>query len=183
MNSRMPLVNSAGRDGETVFFLGQPCRLVVAHSVWKRVVRTGAVIQVSLSRETDAARVGALLDGWFLEQARQVLPEMFAEVLKQYGWRLQRPRVPPVMRDAAHPEGLRLTVRRMRSRWGSCSVEGRITLNADLVRMPRRLIDYVAVHELCHLVHHNHAPAFWFQVATCLPDWRQRRDELKAWKS
>lgn len=62
-------------------------------------------------------------------------------------------------------------------------MNGHITLGAELVHLPRRLIDYVAVHELCHLAHPNHSPAFWFQVATCLPDWRQRRGELKQWQA
>lgn len=59
-------------------------------------------------------------------------------------------------------------------------MDGHVTLSAELVRLPQRLVEYVAVHELCHLVHHNHSAAFYFQVATCLPDWRQRRAELRA---
>ena len=171
------------RDGMTVYCLGRPCRLAVTHSVWKRVTLTEDVLHVSLPSETDAARIQTLINDWLLEQARAVLPECFSEALTRYGWRIMKPRVPLVMRSIAQPGGVCLTVRRMKTRWGSCSVDGHITLNADLVHLPHRLIEYVAVHEFCHLAHHNHSPAFWFQVGTCLPDWRQRRAELKRWQS
>ncbi|HRR34695.1 MAG TPA: M48 family metallopeptidase [Kiritimatiellia bacterium] len=108
------------------------------------------------------------------------LGRCFAEALARHGWRLRHTRVPLVVRMPGQPDGIKLTLRKMRSRWGSCSVDGRVTLNTELARLPYRLVEYVAVHELCHLVHHNHSPAFYFQVASCLPDWRQRRDELKA---
>ena len=141
------------------------------------------VLRVSLFYESDAERIRNLVDGWLLERAKRVLPECFAETLARYGWRIMNARVPLVMRGVGQPDGIRLAVRRMKSRWGSCSVDGRVTLNAELIHLPRRLVDYVAVHEFCHLAHHNHSPAFWFQVATCLPDWRQRRAELKQWQA
>jgi hypothetical protein len=167
----------------TVFFLGRPCRLAVTHSVWKRVTLEGDLLRVSLSRDSDAARVRKLVDDWFLEQARRRLPVCFAEAVTRHGWRITKTRVPLVMRSAARLDGLRLTVRQMRTRWGSCSLDGHVTLSAELIHLPRPLIEYVAVHEICHLAHHNHSPAFWFQVATCLPDWRQRRAELREWQS
>jgi predicted metal-dependent hydrolase len=182
MNGRTANANAVVCDGEGVFFLGRRCRLEVSHAVWSRVALDGETLRVTLCNTSDAARIRKLVDGWLLEQARQTLPGLFAAALERHGWRIRRPRVPLVPRSDAQPDGLRLTVRRMRSRWGSCSVDGRITLGAELLQLPHRLIEYVVVHELCHLAHPNHAPAFWFQVATCLPDWRQRRGELKAWQ-
>ncbi len=168
------------QSGDVVYYLGRACRLCVKHSVWKRVTLESDVLHVTLAHDTDGARVKRLVDEWFVQQAREELPRCFAEVLERYGWRLRNTRVPLVMRTPDQPQGLRLTVRPMRSRWGSCSVDGHVTLNAELVRLPRRLVEYVAVHELCHLIHHNHSAAFYFQLASCLPDWRQRRTELKA---
>ncbi|NNM52457.1 MAG: M48 family metallopeptidase [Pseudomonadales bacterium] len=81
--------------------------------------------------------------------------------------------------DALLPSGMGL--RSMRTRWGSCSTGGRITLNVELIRMPVELIDYVIVHELCHLREFHHGPAFYELLAGFMPDWAKRREALKRW--
>ncbi len=76
----------------------------------------------------------------------------------------------------AFPE---LQVRKMKSRWGVCHWrEGRVTLNAALVICPPELIDYVALHELCHFLHPDHSPAFHAAMTARMPDWKARRKEL-----
>jgi predicted metal-dependent hydrolase len=71
--------------------------------------------------------------------------------------------------------------RYMRSQWGSCSARGRVSLNTHLVKVPRRLLDYVVVHELCHVRHHDHSRRFYALLDGHLPDWEARRDELNAY--
>lgn len=67
----------------------------------------------------------------------------------------------------------------MISRWGSCRPKtGRITLNLQLARYPEACIEYVLVHELCHLLHPNHSPAFYAAMTHWLPDWQERRQIL-----
>jgi predicted metal-dependent hydrolase len=66
----------------------------------------------------------------------------------------------------------------MRSQWGSCSASGKITLNTHLIKTPRRLIDYVVLHELCHLRQHNHNRRFYGLLATHMSDWSARSTEL-----
>lgn len=66
-----------------------------------------------------------------------------------------------------------------RTRWGSCSPDGRVRLNWRLIQMPNELIDYVAVHELAHLRELNHSRRFWDWVATVLPDHAERRCALR----
>ena len=69
-----------------------------------------------------------------------------------------------------------VTIRAMTSRWGSCNTRtGRVTLNLRLVEKDPRCLEYVVVHELCHLLEANHSARFWNHVARCLPDWRKRR--------
>jgi hypothetical protein len=70
-------------------------------------------------------------------------------------------------------------VKDMRSRWGSCSAKGRVSLHWGLVQLDPALLDYVVVHELCHLGELNHGPAFWRRVEAALPDWRERRKRLR----
>ena len=72
-------------------------------------------------------------------------------------------------------------VRYMRSQWGSCAVSGRIALNTHLVKVPERLIDYVVLHELCHLEHHDHSFRFYGLMRKHMPDWEARRDELNSY--
>lgn len=73
----------------------------------------------------------------------------------------------------------RLSFRAQKTRWGSCSADGGISLNWKLIVAPPRVIDYVVVHELAHLRHHNHSKAFWDLVREQLPDYRELRQWLK----
>ena len=74
----------------------------------------------------------------------------------------------------------KLKVRAMRSQWGNCHwAQGYITLNAALHRCPKNLRDYVALHELLHFLHHDHGSGFYASMDALMPDWRQRRKELK----
>ena len=74
----------------------------------------------------------------------------------------------------------RVTIRGQRSRWGSCSGKGTVSLNWRLMMVPGALADYVVVHELCHLRHMDHSPNFWAMVSGAVPDYRQRRRSLDA---
>ena len=64
-------------------------------------------------------------------------------------------------------------------RWGSCNAKNHICINWRLIFAPLDLVDYVIVHELCHIVHKNHSSAFWARVGRILPDYKRRRAELK----
>ncbi len=72
-----------------------------------------------------------------------------------------------------------ITVRNQRTRWGSCSGKGNLNFNCLLMLTPEAVIDYVVVHELCHLKEMNHSAAFWHEVERVLPDYRQSRSWLK----
>ena len=76
-----------------------------------------------------------------------------------------------------NPCGIRVTA--ARTRFGSCSVKGRLCFSLYLMAYPDAAIEYVVVHELAHLRHHDHSPAFYAEVEKYLPDWRQRRELLR----
>lgn len=73
----------------------------------------------------------------------------------------------------------RVTVRIQKTKWGSCSGKGNLNFNLALMRAPIEILDYVVVHELCHILEMNHSPAFWAHVENILPDYKSRRKWLK----
>ena len=73
----------------------------------------------------------------------------------------------------------RIRIGDQKTLWGSCSPRGTISINWRLVAAPRRVFEYVVVHELCHLEERNHSPKFWSLVESLLPDYRERREWLK----
>jgi predicted metal-dependent hydrolase len=87
-------------------------------------------------------------------------------------------------RVAVHAETLKvkprsITIKDMRSRWGSCSSEGRLNFSWRLVCAPPFALDYVAAHEVAHLKEMNHSKRFWNQVERCIPDWQEAREWLQ----
>ena len=76
----------------------------------------------------------------------------------------------------------RITIRNLKTRWGSCSSAGNVNFNYQLYYLPDELLDYVVVHELAHRRHMNHSKEFWSEVARYCPDYRARRKQLKEYQ-
>ncbi len=77
----------------------------------------------------------------------------------------------------------KVTVRKQKTRWGSCSAKGNLNFNCLLLLFPAELLDYVVVHELCHVKYMNHSQKFWAEVEKFLPDYKRRRALLKKCKT
>ena len=73
----------------------------------------------------------------------------------------------------------KITFKYMTSRWGSCSSNGNISINIRVVCFEQECIDYVVIHELCHLKHMDHSERFWALVSTCCPDYKRLRERMK----
>ncbi|MGK6308371.1 M48 family metallopeptidase [Variovorax sp. DT-64] len=154
----------AHASGESLFYLGgrYVLKVVVDEGRDGPVRLRGKRIEVAVANG-DAARVQALLDAWYRRRAGEVLAARLAALAPSLSW----VRTPPPMQ-------LRVT----KKRWGSCSPAGRLPFNPNLVKAPRECIDYVLIHELCHLGEHNHGPRFHQLLDTLMPDWRRVKARL-----
>jgi predicted metal-dependent hydrolase len=102
--------------------------------------------------------------------------------IERHLWRLARRRLPQRVIELASQHGLavrRVMVRNQRSRWGSCSRRGTVSLNWRLIQTPPFVADYLVLHELMHLRHMNHSPAFWREVESVCPAWVEAERWLK----
>jgi hypothetical protein len=158
-------------SGETHRYLGRQHRLKVIESENGSegdVRRDGSFIYVQVQDRSNTKRVRELLEDWYHDHARRVFQERLEACY---------PKVVHV--GVPYPD---IIVRAMSTRWGSCSPNGRITLNVKLVKVPKSYIDYVVFHELCHLAEPNHTPRFYELLGRVLPDWRQRREKLNMYE-
>ena len=115
------------------------------------------------------------------QSRREAHPEPDAEKQAEL-IRRAKTELPPKVRYYAdlmglHPTGLKITS--ARTRFGSCSGKNSICFSWRLMDYPEPAIDYVVVHELAHIAHHDHSPQFWALVERYLPDYRQRRAMLR----
>ena len=151
-------------SGESLRYLGRRYRLkVVIDAVTRAEARMrGAFITVT-TPEQASDPIKMALDAWYRQRAREVFADRLAAVAAPLRWVKQLP-----------PTRLQF----MTVQWGSCSPSGRITLNPLLVKAPRECIDYVLLHELCHLLHHNHSPKFYRTLDRHMPSWRAVKEKL-----
>ena len=143
-------------NGSELLFEGQRLRVTAAEC------RAVQVSEDKLLVPLDPERMGARITAFLKLAARQRLQtacEAHAAVL---GRRFSR-----------------ITLRDTRSRWGSCSADGRLMFSWRLVMAPPEVLDYVAAHEVAHLAEMNHSPAFWAEVARLLPGYQRPRRWLR----
>jgi len=151
-------------DGAGHLYLNESLTLRVRRGRRPLAVRNGDDLLVTVKEHAPEQVRGVVLN-WYRRSAMAV----FQHSLEQWF---------PLM---ALPETRRpgLKIRAMRRRWGSCASHGGINLNLWLIRAPRVCVDYVVVHELCHLHEFNHSPAFHGWMDRIMPDWRHHRELLR----
>lgn len=155
------------RDGDTLRLLGRDLRLSVAEGK-TGAEQTGEVLRLTLPHPEEEARRRTLAEKWLRRRAEEV-------------FRASMERQLPLLEPYGVKEMPGLRLRTMKSRWGSCLPQKRIvTLNTLLVCAPPEQVDYVVLHELCHLVHPDHSAAFHGLMTDLMPDWKERRRALNA---
>lgn len=143
--------------GETFSYLGKRYRLVLV-TAQKDALRFDGT-RFLLRRDARPADVH--FKRWYIAAGKEWLP----------------PRI-ELLRSRTGPAPTRVVVRDLGFRWGSCGRDGALYLNWRILQFPIRVVDYVLIHELCHLVEPNHRPAFWRMLERALSDWRERKEEL-----
>lgn len=154
-------------DGSHVPYLGRQLRLRIEHSSYKTVLvklQSDSELLVRLPHGHSAGEesIKALLSDWYKIEARKHVQLYVDKHAPRYQlW----------------PRGIRIKMQK--SRWGSCGPKNDINLNWLLMLAPAEALEYVVVHELCHIRHKNHSRDFWQLVAEHLPGYQQQRKWLK----
>lgn len=151
-------------SGESHYYLGKQYLLkVIETSETPQCVKLlRGKLEVTL-RERSAEKTQQLMNSWYKSKAKETFAKRLDAMLEQTLWVKERPAV---------------RIRTMQTQWGSCSPNGRITLNPQLVKVPRDCIDYVILHELCHIAEHNHSERFYRLMNQVMPNWESIKDRL-----
>lgn len=151
-------------SGESHYYLGKQYLLKVIEEPrqTQQVKLLRGKIEV-YSRSKQPERIKGLLDDWYKKRAKDVFSRRMQAMLEQALW-IDAP--PPVR------------VLSMKTQWGSCSPKGRLTLNPHLVKAPNECIDYVILHELCHIAEHNHSDRFYRLMKQVMPNWEKIKTRL-----
>lgn len=164
------------QTGDTINYLGKPCKLVVHFTNPIENTTTRKPI-VSLEREGQTFHLtvsGDVPEAIYQESMREVFKHWFI----QHGNNLVAERLElycPVM--AVRPS--KVVLKEQKRRWGTCTGKGAIYLNWRLMMAPLSILDYVLVHELAHLKHPNHSKAFWGFVESIVPDYKLQKTWLR----
>ncbi|CAH1202843.1 conserved hypothetical protein [Candidatus Nitrotoga sp. BS] len=159
-------ISSQWRDGQPITFIGEALTLRVAVGLFAAPPQLhSAQLTVHVTDDANEALIEQTVKQWYQHEAKK----LFKERVAHYA---------PLMNVT--PRMLKLSS--ARTQWGSCTTQGDVRLNWQLIKMPLHLIDYVVVHELAHLIEMNHSAAFWQVVALACPDYAKRRRELKQWQ-
>lgn len=159
MQTRAPHVLAPAEPATEIRYLGRTLTLDIRPALFRDVRRLGNTLRVHVPHDTEA---GEAIRNWLQDQAGRLL-----------AWRLKR--IARVLGRAPS----RFALSNAQTQWGSCTRRGHVRLNWRLVQAPLTLIDYVAAHELAHLIHLDHSPRFWAKVAELCPDALARRAELR----
>ncbi len=149
---------------KTAWFLGKEYRINYIKAGKECVMFCNDEFLVYASKHNKET-VNALLEEWYRKKAREIFAKRVECFLPYIGKKVNR-----------------IAIRGQHTRWGSCSSKGNLNFNWRLLLAPPEIIDYVVVHELCHLLHMNHSKDFWNSVENILPDYRQRKLWLTNWK-
>ncbi|MFH1619901.1 MAG: SprT family zinc-dependent metalloprotease [bacterium] len=157
------LVKSASRT-RRISYQGRHLELRIeqAPATGRSTIEAGDEELRLLLSPDDPRTVGAILEDWYRDRAREVLADRVAHWARDIGVRYQR-----------------IAIKDQRSLWGSCSPNSNLNFNWRLIMAPADILDYVVIHELCHLVEMNHSRRFWKLISRWCPEHKVHRRWLR----
>ena len=154
-------------SGEMQFYLGRRYVLKVVQDADSgpqvKMARGKLLVHLPEFRPDNAEQVRQLLKQWYRVRAKTIFNARLQQLLPLTGW----------VNDL--PE---FRILSMKKQWGSCSTQGTLMLNPHLVKAPRDCIDYVILHELCHIKEHNHSERFYRLLGRVMPEWKTNKRQL-----
>lgn len=153
-------------EGETHRYLGRQYRLKFGRGESPVVKLRGRYFEILSPTRPSSVDVEGLLDEWYRDRARTLLAKKVDDALTS-----------AFLRQVDSPS---VQIRKMKKRWGSCTECGDVIFNLSLIRAPLECIEYVVVHELCHLKVHDHSRRYYDLLTKCMPDWERRKKRLNS---
>lgn len=149
------------KSGYSVLYLGRQYKLIVEKSKKDNVTYKGNLFLVSVKNKEKAQLV---FEQWFRHRATIKIAEIAKPIIKKFAERFETPH------DIYFQD--------MPTRWGSCTIKNRLIFNPKLIHTPKRCIEYVVMHELCHIIHKHHNQDFFNLLTLMMPDWEKRKEKL-----
>jgi predicted metal-dependent hydrolase len=162
VNSKLNRIYS---NGETHLFRGKELFLKIVKSDRSFIRFSEGIIDMGLPFNEDSDAIKKLLYKGYKREATLIFPQILSSTLLKNE------------KQEFKPAGL--LIRSMKRRWGSCSNKGIITLSTELIKLSDLYIEYVIIHELCHLKHHNHGAKYYELLTELFPEWKTARKELR----
>jgi len=151
-------------NGESHLYLGRQYKLKIKKSKETAVKVFQGIMQVETG-SIDKDSIARLLDIWYRERAELIFNTLLEKLLPKFSrYKISKPVI---------------VIRKMNTRWGSCTAAGKIIVNPLLIKAPKSCIEYVIVHELVHLVYRNHTKEFYKLLNRQLPDWEKQKNKLE----
>lgn len=149
------------KSGYSINYLGRRYKIVVEIGKKNEVTYKGNLFLITVRKKPNAQKV---FEDWIKQRAYQKITEIALPVIKKFSTQYDAP--------------TELHFQEMPTRWGSCTVKNKLIFNPRLIHVPKRCIEYVVMHELCHIIHKNHSKDFSDLLTKLMPDWEQRKEKL-----
>lgn len=157
--------NKEYKEGESHLFMGREVILKLTLSAKSFVLLNDNILEARTKNPENRIIVKSLIDKWYMEQACLSVRQMLESILSEFKIYDFSPKS--------------VAVKKLRSRWGSCSSKGVITISSELIKLDLIFTRYVILHELCHLRFHNHGKEFYALLEELVPDYKSVRKELR----
>lgn len=151
--------------GESHLYLGRHYRLKISSGNYNSIKLLRGYFEIICKGEKNPDKIKKILDEWYIQKAKQIFSDRLDYLF-------------PFFEKMGFQKPC-LRIRKMKTRWGSLSSKGNMTINLYLIKAPKESIDYLIVHELCHLKYKRHDRKYYAFLDKIMPDWRARKKKLE----